>query len=132
MLWNFLITGSGKDVAAGAEVPLEIPNPEHHVGYGRGPRVDLDTQELVRVHGCSGQVQQRLTLAESFEGVQHLTLQAFQVLEGDIEKIAAAACRIEHADCAQLVVELLDQRRSARLVSLVGKSDGGCQDRLPL
>jgi len=36
-------------VAAGAEMPLQVADPQHQVGDRRGSRVDFDAQKLVRV-----------------------------------------------------------------------------------
>jgi hypothetical protein len=38
-----------RDVAASAEVPLEIADPEDEVGDGGGAWVDVDSEELVRI-----------------------------------------------------------------------------------
>lgn len=70
MLWKTRSTGSGgHHPAAGAEVPLEVADPQDHVGDGRGPGVDLDAQELVGVDREAGELQAHLALAELVEGV---------------------------------------------------------------
>jgi hypothetical protein len=51
-------------VAARAEVPLKIADPEHEVGYDGGARIDLDAEKLVRVHGEAGVLEYLLRLAE--------------------------------------------------------------------
>ena len=37
--------------AAGAEVPLQVADPEHEFGDGGGARVEFEAEELVRVDG---------------------------------------------------------------------------------
>jgi len=58
------------DVAVGAEMPLEIPDPEHHVGNDGGLRIDLDSQELMGIDGDALQFQPGV-FAEIAEKGQH-------------------------------------------------------------
>ena len=43
--------------AGGAEVPLQVADPEHEFGDGDGARVLFEAEELVRVDGYAGQRQ---------------------------------------------------------------------------
>ena len=45
----------------------------------------------------------------SCEQVEHLAFEALQVLHGDVEEVAGAAGRVEDAQVAELVVEVLDR-----------------------
>jgi hypothetical protein len=69
-----------------------------------------------RRDGLAGQAELVLALAELGELVEHLALEALQVLQRDVEKVAAAAGGVEHAHAAQLVVKAL--QLGARLVEL--------------
>ena len=95
------------DLAVGAEVPLQVADPQHHLGDLRRTRVDLHAEELVRVDGQPLQLE-GAGLNQAAEHFQHFAFQALHVLQGDVEEVAAAAGRIEHAGLAQLVVELAD------------------------
>lgn len=86
----------------------------------------------MRVNGHAGQLQGGLLITEALQGVQHLTLQALQVLKGDIEEVAATAGRVQYPDMAELVVVLLDQSNGPGLVALAVQADGGSQHRLPI
>ena len=99
-----------QDVAPGAEMPLQVADPQHHVGDGGGARVDLDAEQLVRIDDAAGEIEERLGFAEILQGVEDLPFQALEVLEGDVEKVAAAAGRVEDAHLAELAVEGLDAR----------------------
>ena len=102
MFLKFLMIGSADDVAARAEVPLQIADPQHQVGDGRGPRVDLDPQELVRI---DLPVSKHLLLGNALGTWRTLRLQPLQLLQRDVEEVAAAAGRVEHAGLAELLVE---------------------------
>ena len=41
----------GQGTAAGAEVPLQIADPQHQLGDGDGARIDFEPEELVRIDG---------------------------------------------------------------------------------
>ena len=43
----------GGGAAVGAVVPLQVADPEHQLGDGGGPGVELDAEELVRVDGVA-------------------------------------------------------------------------------
>ena len=97
-----------KHVAAGAKVPLQVSDPEHHFGDGRGARVLLDAEQVVRVDrfAASGvstltvECKASLAISQVVKRNQHLAFQALEVFERDIKKVATAARRIEHADVA--------------------------------
>jgi hypothetical protein len=95
-------------VAVGAEVPLQVADPQHHFGDGGGSGVDFDAEELVRVDGVALHFEQVLAGAQVSQGVEHFAFQAFHVLEGDVEEVGAAAGRVEDADVAELAVEVAD------------------------
>jgi hypothetical protein len=63
-------------------------------------------QELVRVDGVAHFEQ--VLAAEVGEGVEHFAFEAFQVFEGDVEEVAGAAGGVEHADVAEVAVEVAD------------------------
>src|SRR5271157_2595250 len=54
---------SGHSRSEGAEVPLEVADPQHKLGDGGGAGVDLDAEELVRVNGVAGSFENRLGFA---------------------------------------------------------------------
>ncbi|HBS26262.1 MAG TPA: hypothetical protein DD827_03885, partial [Gammaproteobacteria bacterium] len=39
------------DVAVGAEVPLQVADPQHHFGDGGGAGVEFDAEKLMRIDG---------------------------------------------------------------------------------
>ena len=47
----------GGGLPVGAEVPLQVADPEHQLGDGGGPGVELDAEELVRVDGVAGEAE---------------------------------------------------------------------------
>ena len=63
----------------------------------------LDAEELVRVDRHALQFEPALRVAELVELVQHLAFEPLQVLERDVEEVADAAGRVEHAHLAQLL-----------------------------
>ena len=85
------------DAAAGAEVPLEVADPQDQLGDGGGARVHLEAEELVRIDGEAGHFQRGLLVAEPVEGVEDFAFEALEVLQGDVEEIAGAAGGVEDA-----------------------------------
>ena len=67
-------------VATGANVPLQITNPQHQLGQRHGALVQLNAQQLLWRDGFAFQPQHTLRLAQGFELVQHFAFQALQVL----------------------------------------------------
>jgi hypothetical protein len=89
---------AGRQAAAlGAEVPLQVADPQHQLGNRGGARVELQAEELVRVDGQAFGFEQRLRLAQVVQLIEHFAFQALHVFQRDVEKIAAAAGRVEHA-----------------------------------
>ena len=119
-------------VATGAEMPLQITDPQHHVGDGGGAGIDLDAEELVRIDGEAGELQRCLFFAEAFEGIENFPLQTLEMFKGDVQKVAAAAGGIENPQRTELVVELLDQSDGAVTVPLPGQSHARRQHRVPI
>ena len=91
-------------IAMGAEMPLQIADPQHQLGHGGGPGVHLDPQELVRIDGVAGQGQGALILAQVAQQDDHLAFQALHQFQRDIQEIARPAGRIQHGDVAQPLV----------------------------
>ena len=89
-------------------MPLQIADPQHQLGDGGGARIELDAEELVRVDGVAFERRETLLAAERGQRLQYLALQSFEQFERDIEEIAGAAGRIEHAGLAQPGMEIGD------------------------
>ena len=122
----------GRTLAAGAEVPLQVADPEDELGDGGGAGVDFDAEELVRVDGGALHLQHRLAFAQGVEGVEHLALEPLEVFEGDVEEVAGAAGGIEHAQPAEALVEGLRPRPPAFFVlPCFGQGHGGGVHGLP-
>jgi len=98
--------GDGRlGIAARAEVPLQVANPENEIGNDRCAWIKFETQELVRVHGEAGVFERLLRVAKRVEGFKNLALQAFHVFKRDIEEVPGAARGIEDAGGAKLAVK---------------------------
>ena len=95
----------GGGAAVGAEVPLQVADPEHQLGDGGGPGVELDAEELVRVDGVAVEAEGGLGLAHLLEEVGDLAFEALHGFEGDVEEVAGAAGGVEDAGRAELAVE---------------------------
>ena len=67
-------------VALGADVPLQVTNPQHQLGHGGGALVQLNAQQLPGRDGFALQAQQHLRVAQRFELVDDLAFQALEVL----------------------------------------------------
>jgi hypothetical protein len=50
-------------VAEGADVPLQVADPQHQLGQRRGALVDLDAAQLLQRHRFAGQAQAALRVA---------------------------------------------------------------------
>ena len=59
--------------------------------------LSLEAEELVRIDGKAFGFELRLAVAELVQLVQHLAFEALQVFQRDVQKVAAAAGRVEHA-----------------------------------
>ena len=76
---------------------MQVADPQHQFGDRGGARVEFEAEELVRVDGEAFGSKPALRVAESVELVEHFAFEALQVFERDVEKIARAAGRVEHA-----------------------------------
>ena len=93
-------------MAVGAEVPLQVADPQDHFGDGGGAGVDFQAQKLVGVDGVALHFEQILAFAEVGQGGEHFAFQAFHVFEGDVEEVAAAATPVTylHGDIVKLMI----------------------------
>ena len=134
MLCRLRRIGSGRPcrVAAGAQVPLQIADPQHQFGDGRGPRVDLDAVELLGPHDLALQFQKRLLLAQLAHHLQHFAFQPLQVFQGDIEKVARTARGVEDADAGESALEGPDLGQRLGSLAPFGQQQRGGHRRLPL
>ena len=94
--------------AARAHMPLQPADPQHQLGQGGGAGVEFDAAQLLQRDGLALQAQAVLRLAQRFELVHHLAFEALQMFQRHVQKIAAAAGRIQHAGGAELVVKAAD------------------------
>ena len=101
-----------------AELPFQIADPQHEIGDGDGAGVDFEAVELAGVDGLALHRQARRVLAQIVQRLKHLAFQALHQFQRDIEEIAGAAGRVEHAGRAERVVEILD--RLERAVAVAG------------
>jgi hypothetical protein len=120
------------DAAAGAEVPLEVADPQDQLGDGGGARVHLQAEELVRIDGEAGHFQRSLLVAEPVEGVEDFAFEALEVLQGDVEEIAGAARGVEDAHFAEAAVEALHFGGGFLRFALAVEGDGGGLGGVPL
>ncbi len=116
----------------GAEVPLQVADPEDQFGDGGGARVELEAEELVRVDGEAVEFEALLRVAELGEGVEDFAFEPLQVFERDVEEIAGAAGGVEDADGAEFVVEGADEVGGVFELAFVGEEQGGGLDVVPL
>jgi hypothetical protein len=118
--------GAGRQAAAlGAEVPLQVADPEDHFGDGGGARVDFEAEELVRVDGEAFDFETLLGVAELGEGVEDFAFEPLHVFERDVEEVAGAAGGVEDAGGAQFVVPGADEVGSLTELAFVGEQQGG-------
>lgn len=89
--------------AAGAEMPLQVADPQDQFGDGDGARVDFEAEKLVRIDGFES----HLLFAEIDEGFQHLAFQPLHQFHRDIKEISRAAGRVKNPRGAKAVVEIL-------------------------
>ena len=118
-------------MAAGAEVPLEVADPEDEFGDGGGAWIDFEAEELVRVDAEVLQLEGEFTIAVFFQFKEHFTFETFHVLEGDVEEIAGAAGGIEDFDLAEFVVPIADFLDGFIDFAETGVSEGGGADGFP-
>jgi hypothetical protein len=115
----------GRPAAAGAEVPLQVADPQHEFGDGGGARIDFEAEELVRVDREAFGFELRLAVADVVQLVEHFAFEALQVFQRDVQKVAAAAGRVEHAQAAQALVEGADFGDGFFLFAFAGEQHGG-------
>ena len=84
------------DRAAALQVPLEVSDPQHQLGDRRRTRIDLQPQEMARIDGAIAQPQ-RFLPAQRRQRLQHFALELLHQHERDVQEIAGAARRVEHA-----------------------------------
>ena len=92
-------------IAAVAEMPLQRADPQDQLGNGGGAGVHFESQQLVGVDSNALQLHEDLALVQRVERVEHLALDALEVLQGHVQKVAAAARRVQDADVDELAVE---------------------------
>ena len=119
-------------MAVGAEVPLQIANPQHQLGHGGGARVKLQPQKLVWVYGQALAFQAAGLLKSVVQHVQHFAFQAFDVLQRHIQKIARAAGGIKHGDMAQAIVKFVQQGHGVGGFVFVAQQQGSSADVFPV
>jgi hypothetical protein len=95
----------GLGVTAGAEVPLEVADPEDEVGDDGGAGVEFEAKELVGVYGEASVFEGLLGFSEGVEGFENFAFKSLHVFEGDVEEVPGAAGGVEDAGVAELFVE---------------------------
>ena len=121
----------GTNVPPSAEVPLQVADPQDHLGDGGGPGVELQAEQLVGIDADPGQVHEHLALAQALQGVEDLALQALEVFEGHVEEVAGAAGGVEHPHPGQADLEGGDQLDGLGVFALFVQGEGGAVDRGP-
>jgi hypothetical protein len=125
--------GAGRQAAAlGAEVPLQVADPEDHFGDGGGARVDFEAEELVRVNGEAFDFEALLRVAQLGEGVEDFAFETLHVFERDVEEVAGAAGGVEDAGGAQFVVPGADEVGGILELAFVGEEQGGGLGVVPI
>ena len=118
--------GAGRQAAAlGAEVPLQVADPEDHFGDGGGARVDFEAEELVRVDGEAFDFEALLRVAKLGEGVEDFAFEPLHVFERDVEEVAGAAGGVEDAGGTQFVVPGADEVGGVLELAFIGEEQGG-------
>ena len=112
--------------------PLQIADPQNQLGDDRGAGIDLQPQELARRHGDALHVEQHLAAADLPAHLQHLGLQAHQMLQADVEEVARSAGRIEHAQARQAALKRIHLGQGFLTIALVGQARGRGLHRFPL
>src|SRR3546814_12282052 len=80
------------------------------------------------LHGVAVELQQVLVVAELGERLHHLAFQPLHQLQGDVEEVAGAAGRVEHAGGAELAVEVLRLLHRRLAVAEIGRAS--CRERV--
>ena len=119
------------DVAAGAEVPLEVADPEDEVGDGGGAGVDLDAEELVGVDGVAA-FEEHLPLGDAFVGAEDFAFDALEVFQRDVEEVAGAAGGVEDVGFAEAVVEGFELLHGFVALAFAGRGGWRRRGRRPI
>jgi hypothetical protein len=105
---------------ARADLPLQEADPQHELSQRGRALVELDAAELLQRHRLALVAELALPslagCAEGLELVEDLALDALEVLERDVQEVAAAAGGVEHAQGAEPMMEAFDL--GARLLQL--------------
>ncbi|MSU49349.1 MAG: hypothetical protein EXS37_09735 [Opitutus sp.] len=111
---------------------MKVTNPQDEFGEGGGAGVQLDAEELVGIDGggadCARALFGAATTTEAFVGVENFALEDFEMGEGDVEEITAAAGGIEDAEGTKVAVKFEDFRLSAVGAAGLGVGEGGGED----
>src|SRR3546814_1272625 len=84
---------------------------------GGGARVQFQSEELVRVDGMAFEAAERFLAAEVEQCLQHVALQPLHQFQRDVEEIAGAGGRIEHAGFAERSEEHTSELQSLMRIS---------------
>ena len=115
----------------GAQLPLEVADPQHEIGDGDGAGVDLQAVELARADRLALHREARVP-TQVFERVQHLAFQPLHQLQRDVEEVAGAAGRVQHAGGAEPMVKILDRLKRRLVLALPLQRMGTGQCLLPI
>ena len=107
--------------AAGAEMPLQVADPEDEFGDGGGTRVEFEAEELMRVDGEACGFEALLPAADAVREIENFAFEALHVFQRHIEKIGAAAGGVEDANLAELVVEIVDFGECCGRLAFIGQ-----------
>ncbi len=91
--------------------PLDFADPHHHPRQLGGVGVEFDAGDTFRAEQRGKVVVQ----AELLGFQHHFVLQVFEGFQRQIEKVAAAAGGVEHAECAQAFEKAVVERLGFRL-----------------
>ena len=120
----------GHRVTAGAEVPLEVADPENKFRERGGARVQFDAEKLVGIDGVGGEVEEHV-FPKAGRHVEDFAFEAFEVFERDVEEVAGPAGWVEDGDFAELVVKPPDLVAGLVKASGLGVDEGGSADGVP-
>ena len=95
-------------VALRANVPLQKANPQHQLRQRSGALIDFNAAQLLQRDGFALKTQLLLGVAQSLQLVEHLALQALEVLQRHIQEITTSTGWVQHARGAQLMVKFFD------------------------
>ena len=87
-----------------AELPFQEADPQHQIRDRHRARIEFQPEELARADRFTVEQQFRFAFAQRIERIEHLAFEPLHQFQADIEEVAGAAGRIEHAHGAQPVV----------------------------